>query len=258
MAFKKNSPGCCACTGATGCSGPTTLTVTVLSGCSGAILAATVTITKGAFTTSGTTDASGVVSFDVQGPGAGTYTVTCSGAARHNTTASSKVVVCNTDNTLTVNMAVNATYACHTYHCPLPIPKTLFVTDPLGNVTTLTYGAFNAGQQGRTGSSFGWSGSIVHPTNADCYVCPFDGSTFGGHPTVNYELGTSQGLMINSPARPSKLCEAACPSSLAVSNTGITETGACNPVNIAASVTGPGQFSLLYGGSGPWTFTITE
>lgn len=152
-AFKRNNPGC-PCCGTTTCA---TLTVTVY-GCNGGLLqGASVTVTDGTTTYTGTTGAGGT--YTTPALYSATWSWTASYSPRFNTSASRNVVVtCPTSNKSdSVTLSAATGYVCTTNFtgCTLPIATTLYLTDSAtGNTVTLTYDSGN----NRWSGSDTWTG----------------------------------------------------------------------------------------------------
>lgn len=149
MGVNRHSPGCSCCY--TPCVSTTTRTVQV-KGCpaapAGIVMAGvTVNFTAPGDSRSGVTDSSGNVTFS--GLGALTYTRTAVAPdARFVDTSASAAVTCGTTATLPIALTIASGYICGaggTPCSPRPVRTTLFLTDPVLGVVTLTSSGGNWG-----------------------------------------------------------------------------------------------------------------
>jgi len=133
--------------GSSGC-GTGTIPFNV-KGCSSAnIPGVLVTLTgPGGYSASGTTDASGNVTFSIVGYPAGTYSYSAA-LAPYTTATGTKVATCSSNSTTNITLAVPSGYFC-CGPCNVPLPTTINATSPFGTSMTMT----------RSGS--GWVGTTT-------------------------------------------------------------------------------------------------
>jgi hypothetical protein len=181
-----------------------------VSGCNSIVLpGATVTVTNGAYSNSGTSDGSGVVVF-TDAPTSGTTTVTTSMSRFNSDVQTTGALACFT-RTITAALGPASGYYCFN-PCAIPLPATLNLTDSRYGAITLTWNAINSRWEGSqtvafagdgtcpaaTVTVFYYFGNISHtlqlwwnmsPAPAPTQACPDDAAPIGQ--STNSPFGTS-------------------------------------------------------------------
>lgn len=132
--------------------------ITITSrGCNNlALPGAAVTITRGSYTASGTSDSSGVFIWNHAPVGSWTATASKPG---FNLGTTSGTLACNANSTGTISMPIATGYHCMGLLCPDPAPDTIHLLDPIIGLVTLTYKATDPDWTAIFGPGAVWSGT---------------------------------------------------------------------------------------------------
>lgn len=257
-AFKRNNPGC-PCCGTTTCA---TLTVTVY-GCRGGLLqGATVTVTDGTTTYTGTTGAGGT--YTTPALYSATWQWHASYSPRFNTSSNRTITIScpqgNTADSVTLTAATGYVCTGQFTGCTLPIATTLYLTDSAtGNTVTLSYDTINDRWSGSDtwtgfGGCSGFPGCPARNVYLNYYVPGAGATTAQLDWGSEYSGGFADGCPGTVPTYSSTFSgttSSTCPTPFSWSASGTWTTG-------GGIVTGHPYNTTTCSNNGGSTWTVTE